>query len=303
MNAVTAGPRGLRAIARRLRAAAPPGASMLLRNLHRLGRPPRGPVVVSTELGVAMVLDPAGSRGVDAVVWATGLYEAGTVQLVRALLREGDRMVDVGANVGLVSLAAAQGVGAAGRVIAFEPNPRALALLRATLETSGLGGRIEVRARALGSTSDTRALHARANLGAASLVGGAGPAVAEVEVRRFDDEIEGPVALVKIDVEGWEREVLAGATNRLSGPDAPALIVEHSPRTHRPDDPAREVVDLPRRLNAGYRVFRQLRGKDCPSPLVELEPRARLPHHDNVILLREEHLARLAEAAVVVRLA
>ena len=56
-------------------------------------------------------------------IFLDGAFEPKTLQLVQNLLRPGDCFVDVGANVGQYSLAAARRVGELGQVVAIEPNP------------------------------------------------------------------------------------------------------------------------------------------------------------------------------------
>lgn len=54
-------------------------------------------------------------------------YDLGTQLFLKQVLWPGDRMVDVGANIGMISLVCARLVGAQGVVDAFEPNPRCIA--------------------------------------------------------------------------------------------------------------------------------------------------------------------------------
>ena len=64
----------------------------------------------------------------------TGAFYSGEVTAtVAALLRSGDCFVDVGANIGFVTLCASRIVGGHGQVIAFEPNPALVARLTCTL--------------------------------------------------------------------------------------------------------------------------------------------------------------------------
>jgi FkbM family methyltransferase len=60
---------------------------------------------------------------VQARVFTDGIFEPRTIQLLKELLKNGDCFVDIGANVGVFSLAAARCVGREGCVIAIEPNP------------------------------------------------------------------------------------------------------------------------------------------------------------------------------------
>src|SRR5437867_7825119 len=69
----------------------------------------------------------------------TGRYEPQETALVRAILRPGMTFLDVGANWGYFTLAAAHLVGETGRVVSLEPDPRLFAVLRANLADNRLG--------------------------------------------------------------------------------------------------------------------------------------------------------------------
>lgn len=68
-------------------------------------------------------------------------------------------IVDVGANVGYYSLVAAQAVGGAGHVWAFEPVPGNLALIRMSAEDNGYGDRIHVLPQAVDAVSGTARIY------------------------------------------------------------------------------------------------------------------------------------------------
>ena len=103
-------------------------------------------LVAPTQFGI-MKLDT--NDYVQAKIFHNGCYEPNTLKLVRALLRPGDCFVDVGANVGQFSLAAAALVGDTGRVLAFEPNPEICTDLMWNRRASAFGARVEVAAMAL----------------------------------------------------------------------------------------------------------------------------------------------------------
>ena len=67
----------------------------------------------------------------------TGQYEPQETQLASRILRPLDVFVDVGANWGYFSLAAAHWVGARGRVVAFEPEPRLYRMLVSNIAANG----------------------------------------------------------------------------------------------------------------------------------------------------------------------
>jgi FkbM family methyltransferase len=70
---------------------------------------------------------------VEAGLLLNGAFEIETLRLIRGLLRPECCFVDLGANVGQYTLAAAEIVGPRGQVIAFEPNPEICVALRANL--------------------------------------------------------------------------------------------------------------------------------------------------------------------------
>jgi len=152
-------------------------------------------------------------------------YDPATIFTLTRLLRPGDVFIDVGANIGMISLTAARLVGDSGRVLAFEPNARLAQRLEATIAANGLG-RMRVFPVALGNEVTTARLETGAQHGAGSLRSGAG---APVPVRRGDDFVadipENARIFLKIDVEGYEQRVLAGFEKLLARPSV-VLFVE-----------------------------------------------------------------------------
>lgn len=143
-------------------------------------------------------------------------YEAGLLEAVRAL--DPSVVVDVGANIGNHAVYFAKIIGA--RVHAFEPNPAAYVLLRKNLVENGVEGRVRALACALGA----RAGRGRVIPGDADNLGSARVEASlssdgDTEIVTLDECLRdepGPVDVLKIDVEGMETDVLAGAHETLS---------------------------------------------------------------------------------------
>ena len=86
---------------------------------------------VQTRHGFAMNLDLA--EFVDRTIFCTGEWEPRETALISELLKPGDTFVDVGANIGYFTLLASRLVGATGKVIGIEANPRTFKLLEANV--------------------------------------------------------------------------------------------------------------------------------------------------------------------------
>jgi FkbM family methyltransferase len=160
---------------------------------------------------------------------------AGNLRIHRLLdrfVRPGATVIDVGANIGYNTVHAAQLAGAHGRVVAVEPTPDNLHVLRHNVAAAKLEN-VVVAPVAVGRSAGTRELFVR---GSVSAVNSLFPQscyaevtqVLRVPVVRLDDLVEGEAAVVKIDVEGGELDVLEGMPRLLRAARV-ALIVEWHP--------------------------------------------------------------------------
>jgi len=137
--------------------------------------------------------------------------------VVRSLARPGSVVVDGGANVGLVTLIAAEAVGSAGRVIACEPSARTAELLRRNVEANGFDW-VDVRQVALAEEPGRLTfLEFEPGSGVSSFApeNAEGATSSEVQVTTLD-ELASDMSLVKLDLEGSEVRALRGATRLLS---------------------------------------------------------------------------------------
>ena len=147
-----------------------------------------------------------------------GLHEYEEMGLVLHVLRRGDVFVDVGANAGSYSVLAAGACGA--HVVAFEPIGRAYAALCRNIARNGVGERVEARQEGVGSASGpllfTTDLDTCNHVVRAPLADGG---TISVGCTTLDAALAGRgPRLIKIDVEGFEIEVLEGAHTTLADP-------------------------------------------------------------------------------------
>jgi len=102
--------------------------------------------------------------------WFLARYHELDLQLLmNACLRPGDRVIDVGANIGMLSLHASSRVGANGLIESFEPNPECCARIRRVLDRNGIK-HVRLHAMGLSDLEETLTLNVLENhLGMATL--------------------------------------------------------------------------------------------------------------------------------------
>lgn len=100
-------------------------------------------LLVRTRWGGRLVVP---TYNIDVAIGAArdGLIEPWTTRLVQELVREGDVVINAGANFGYYSVLSAQIVGAGGRVIAIEANPHIVPYLIASCFWSGVSNRVAI---------------------------------------------------------------------------------------------------------------------------------------------------------------
>jgi FkbM family methyltransferase len=164
-------------------------------------------------------------------VFAIGEYEPSTSALACKVVRPGMTVVDVGANVGYFTLLFASLVGPHGKVYAFEPIPRVRQALRRNVEMNR-AQQVVIRPEALGNDSGESVMWEGPSdhVGISSRRPIPKNRVARewtVSTARLDELLssEGRVDLIKIDVEGFEFDVLKGSREILRK-QHPSLIVE-----------------------------------------------------------------------------
>ena len=154
----------------------------------------------------------------------------------RAAARPGMTALDVGANVGAYALLFGAWAGPGGRVWAFEPAPGAFDGLRRHVAANGLED-VVTPVRAAVSDRGGRAALVGADWQGTSRLGDDGEGGTMVETVTVDAFCarEGITpALIKVDVEGWELEVLRGARETIArAGDGLALFVEMHPTAWR----------------------------------------------------------------------
>ena len=182
-----------------------------------------------------------------------GHFELEIQNALKRELKAGDVVYDIGANAGFFTLIAARLVCPAGRVVAFDPAPENCESIREQVELNGYGPHCAAVQKAVGGAVGKASFCFAWEGSPMGHLGGAarGEHSVEVDVTTLDEAIDayGRPPFIKLDVEGAEGDVLAGARRLLaSGPDRPRWLIElHGPKCE---------ADVKRQLAAaGYHFF------------------------------------------------
>ena len=162
-------------------------------------------------------------------IFLTGQFEPDVSAVVKKLLRKGNIVVDVGANIGYFSLLFSRCVGTKGHVYSFEPVPQLASALRRNADLNQFS-QITLSNLALSDHDGEARFYVgpKDNSGLSSLRQPRGSSdVIDVQLVRFDGVFNHAenIALVKIDVEGAELAVLRGMVECLRN-KRPYILVE-----------------------------------------------------------------------------
>lgn len=182
------------------------------------------------------------------------------------VMKNSERVLDVGANIGLYSLHASRSVGKKGKVISIEPDPVVYNQLVHNLEINGIRN-TETHNLALGSKNGFEDLLVNSDSGFNSLgATGRGEVVKRVAVKvmtldSFAAEHKlKDVDFIKIDVEGFEGEVMLGGESFLRK-ESPIILCELSNKNYSPlGKSIPSVMKLVREL--GYNILELDRNKN-----------------------------------------
>jgi FkbM family methyltransferase len=171
-----------------------------------------------SRLSGRFVIQRAGYRirfhpsAVSAEAWRRPRFVSAEEQFVSNVLQPGNTYIDVGANVGLIALRAASIVGPSGRVVAIEAHPRTVEFFADNVRLNGFS-QVSVVHAAVGEEAGVLHLSSERSDDQNHVT----ESGIEVPMRPLDDLTPpGPIALLKVDVEGFELPVFRGAADTLS---------------------------------------------------------------------------------------
>jgi len=175
--------------------------------------------------------------------------------LLAQLVRPGMHVVDVGANIGYYMLLLRRLVGPAGSVTCFEPEASNFAELDRNLHLNGLDNVRLVRA-AVGAQDGEIPFLSGLN-GVVTDAEGADDRVPIVRLDSAHTAMDRPPDMIKIDVEGYEGEVLEGARSLLSE-HRPTLFLELHSWMLYPPHTVESIFELLASIYRRPRIFSSL---------------------------------------------
>lgn len=163
--------------------------------------------------GYSLLLQPS---SISLALWIDPEARSEDVDVIKMILRPGDRFYDIGANIGQLSIEAAILVGPRGMVTSFEAHPRTAELFRNNVKLNGLKN-IRIVQSAVGdkcgwlvftdsNTDDQNSVSENGSI--------------HVPVLKLDTLYNGDkIDLLKIDIEGYELFAIKGASETLKNVD------------------------------------------------------------------------------------
>lgn len=242
----------------------------------------QGQMRLKTIHGFDLIIDPSTDTGIEHILYKRGTYEEGILDFIGKNFKGEGAFVDVGANIGLMSIFVASRFPEA-VIHAFEAHPETMDILKQNLSINQLSW-VYPNAFALGNEEGEFMIYTDhgKNRGGASLIS---PDVLtegfEIPVRRLDNLNLNKIEMIKLDVEGYELEVLKGAEQTIRR-DHPVLIVEVSAGRVNKRSLSHEIFDFIQGVGS-YKIYKLKGGKERRSSLEEVLSYKDLPAHDNLI--------------------
>jgi FkbM family methyltransferase len=169
----------------------------------------------------ASCADPIGHELIQ-----TKRYEPNVTCALRAVLRPGMSLLDIGANIGYFTLLGASIVGKTGSVVAVEPNPDKIKLLTMSAEANGFAN-VKVLQSAASDCRGELLLETADRIGFVSRI--ESRTTIKIPAVPLDEEIRNQrVDVIKIDIQGFEPKALRGLDGTLAG-QKPVVITEFHP--------------------------------------------------------------------------
>lgn len=249
-------------------------------------------LIVRTKYGFKLKVSPVTDKGIERSIFNKGTYEDGTLWCFKKILQKKFIVVDAGANIGLTSIHSSKLVGKNGKVFSFEAMPSTFKILEYNIRLNKLNNILPIN-YALGNQEGEVEIFPKLyiNRGAASLYSDKKGTGIKIPITTLDKIVEQylieNIDFIKIDIEGAEYPMLLGSKSFFKTYKKPIICVEFSKKV-KSDYNAILIYDL-LVSSYNYRIFKQKRGKESQTPLIEIFCKEELPNHDNIYCFQDYH--------------
>jgi len=265
-----------------------PGGVSVSRFISKVLLPPlKGPLICHTNLGFDLIA----SKEDGLIYYYDGQYEPGTLHVMAKCLRHNDVFIDVGASVGQMSFFASNLVGESGKIISFEPHTERFKGLINGIKLNKMKNIIAYNT-GLGRVEKDLKLYTD-RVSPSLISKGEDSDFENIRILKLDSVLEKEkiknVRMVKIDVEGFELEVLKGSSKLLSSDKAPIICMEYEEIGNKPLENLQFLKDI-----NDYVFFNLEKTKGRASKLRKVNAIEEVRLHDNVFCLLEKDVKKMS---------
>lgn len=181
--------------------------------------------------GFNLFLNPDDETITDSLVY--GGYEEHELHLIKKLIKSGDVILDIGANIGLFTVNCALATGATGKVFSFEPEPINFSFLKKNIALNKVNNVVPFQMAVSSSDGECVFYVNPKNKGDHRMFGDkAHTSTITVPMTSIDSalkDLDVKVNIIKMDIQGAEMQALIGMKETLSAADSPCLLIEFWP--------------------------------------------------------------------------
>ena len=229
-------------------------------------------VIVKNIQGSSMILDIK-DVGISHELLLTGVHESESTKQIRSEIKPGMNILEVGANIGYYLLIESKLIGDQGRIYAFEPSPVNMRMLKANIALNNIDNLVTTYPHGVGNEAGMQKFYIMSKGNMSSFITRAEDRIIktrdhiDVEIIRVDDFFKEEAVqfdYVRMDVEGYELEVLKGMQNILTSENSPrGMFIEvHSELLNKIADCSCEsFLGFMKGMGYGIKVSR-FRGRD-----------------------------------------
>jgi len=164
------------------------------------------------------------------------------IDLIKKYTPVGGTMIDAGGNIGSITIPLADHIGPSGTVQIFEPSPKFFNIITKNITLNNFSDRVTAHQVALGANADTVYLNESLADDTTNHIDSTGTVVQQATLDSFTTALP-LIDFLKIDVEGYELEVLKGATETLRKTNT--LFIEFIPsQLERCGSKPQDVIDI-----------------------------------------------------------